>query len=235
MTLFKPLTVVVVMLTTSFTLPGFAKSQNMTKCWYIEQHNQILGDNQIYATPQAVKIVFFNKKWVDFAKAPDWELYVFNPSSKVYWHTPLNKWKGTALLQSASAIDRKIKPTKTSETKKIAGFTATKYTAKGIDAAKGDVESEEYWVTKDMAVPKQISHIVSSNADVPDTDGGFPLVVNVSRFKEKTVRTINTLTAKQTTVPEDFFKLPSGYKYTDKPEVVMSGGVINLLQQLITE
>jgi len=234
-TLFKGLIVTLGASSALFCLPSVGSPQKMTKCWFIEEQNKLLGDNQIYASPRAVKIVFFNKKWIDIARAPDWELYVLNPTSKIYWHTPLSKWKGTALLQSASIIDRTVKPTKTDETKKILSFTATKYVTTGTDPTRKEKEKEEYWVTKEIMLPKQIIHIIAANAGMPDTDG-FPLRVTVMRFQGVNSTTmLNTASAKQTTVPENFFNLPSGYKYTSKPEDVMSGGVIHLLEQIITD
>jgi hypothetical protein len=214
--------------------PSFASQPKMIKCWYIEEHNQLLGDCQIYACPQALKIVFFNKKWIDIAKAPDWELYILSPIAKLYWHTPLDKWKGTNLIQSASAIDRKVKPTKTGQTEKICSLTAVKYIASAKEPGRNSMEEEQYWVTKDLALPRQISHIVCGNAGMADVDG-FPLRAFAKRYSVKPTVIIDTATAKSKTVPEDFFKLPSGYKYTDKPEAVMSGGVMNLLEQVLSE
>jgi hypothetical protein len=231
----KWLILVFVTLSAFVCWPSSARQPKMVKCWYIEEHNKLLGDNQIYASQQAVKIVFFNKKWIDIAKAPDWELYVLSPTAKIYWHTPLDKWKGTILIQSASAIDRKVKPIKTAETKKICSFTALKYTATGTEPdMRGKGDFEEYWVTKDLALPKQINQIVSGNAGIPEV-GGFPLRAFVKRNSIKPTLALDTASAKITTVPEDFFKIPAGYKYTDKPEAVMSGGVMNILEQVLSE
>jgi hypothetical protein len=235
MTLFRRLVVILAVLTMSFSLPGLAGPQKMTKCWFIEEQNKLMGDNQIYASPQAVKIVFFNKKWIDIARAPDWELYVFSPSSKYYWHTPLSKWRGTALLQSASIIDRNVKPNKTKEVQKILSFNATKYATIGKDPTTHETEAEEYWVTKEIILPKEIIHIICTNAGIPDTDG-FPLRVMVTRVRVAHGLTVlNTASAKMTTVPENFFNLPTGYKYSESPERVMSGGVMKLLEEVLTE
>jgi hypothetical protein len=210
---------------------GESSSSKMIKCYVLEERNQILGNCTVYASPKIFKVVFANKKWIDIARAPNWDLYVYSPASKLYCIEDLKKWKGATIFFDISRINNATKIVKTNEHKKIAGIDAVKYAGSGSDTSRGEVATSQYWIADGLGLPKQVGHVVSGNVGIPHFDG-VPLRAVAQRADEGEMTMLDTISAKVVNVPESFFNPPPGFKLADKRESVMSGGVMSILEDL---
>jgi len=203
-----------------------------SKCWVLEQKNKFFGDCRVYATSKALKFMVADNKWVDLAKAPNWDVYLLGPQAHVYYRFDLNKFRGHILLTVISAIDTHAKPLKTKEERTIAGITTAGYSASRNVSVRGEVERTEYWVAKDLGLPPQVAHIICADMNIPDL-AGLPIRMTADRGREGKMVIVDTIRAKQMYVPDNFFDLPQGYKLVKKPEDIMIGGATELLEDYI--
>ncbi len=196
------------------------------RCWRIEQDNMLFGQCTIYACDQALKVVFKNGKWMNLARAPGWELYVFNPREKVYYHTPLDKWKANSvqlgLINSAPGTI----VTRTTRTQRIAGQVAVQFLPliNGKPANGGNC-----WIARDIVLPDQVYHVLCGNALLPQLHG-LPLRVCVGSAELS--NSVDTKSCVQTNMPASFFDLPKGYQLTAKPEDVMNTGIMDVVKDM---
>jgi hypothetical protein len=205
-----------------------AKSAGASKqlhCWRLEQSNAIFGECTIYACPEALKIVFKNGKWMNIARAPGWELFVFNPKEKIYSHTPLDKWKANTfhfgLMNAAST-----KLVRTAHLQRIGGLWAVEMIPTGT---AGQRVNERYWVARDLGLPDQISHVLCGNALLPQLHS-VPL--RVSMNTDAVQNTVDTTSSSQIDLPVTFFDIPTGYKLAAHPEDVMNSGVMDVVKDM---
>jgi hypothetical protein len=219
--------------TTAFLVPAMA-SQPTTRCWVFQTTNRLIGNYKIYASSRAVKVVDRNNKWMESATAPGWDVYIFNPKSKLYYRWKQANWRGHPILNMASRVSRDKQTIKTKERMKICGLTTTKYLAvTSSDAIRGEGSDTQIWVANDVSLPKQVIHVECGNTTIPDTEG-FPLRVVAERKSEGTMVVADTISAQQVDVPDKFFEKPPDCKLARTPEDVLMGGTVkDIIEDLV--
>jgi len=197
--------------------------------WHLSQKNMIFGDCEVYICPKGLKVTFASNKWANLAKPPDWDLLVFNPKAKVYCRTPLKDWRGRKLGNSLIRLGPPLEKTET-----IAGLSAKVYSGQTIES--GRRSQTKIFTCEELKLPNQISVILCGNAAIPQIKG-IPLRVQLKADERKGGRsgetTINTYVAKQETLPASFFDMPSGYRLVTKPEDVMTGGISDIIEEMV--
>ena len=201
--------------------PPAAKGAKI-KCWYFVQTNMIYGDCEVYASPQALKITFSNQKWANLAKAPDWDLYVFNPKEKIYCRTPLKDWRARKL---GASFVKSLKPTGKDEV--IAGMRTKVYDAEAFDKT---TRRSRIFLLENPGLPQQISTILCGNDAIPELKGIPFRVQHMSG--EAPGKTIETQVAKQKDMPASFFDMPTGYRVAKRPEDVITGGISDIIEEM---
>jgi len=198
-------------------------------CYRLKQKNVLFGECTVYASPQALKIVFTNGKFVNLCKAPDWQLYVINPREKIYNSVSLDKWQANKLQLDSMAASRKVELIETKETKKIAGLTAVKIVPAVRTGGNRAREYGIYWVARDIHLPDQISHVMCGNSLLP-TLHKIPLSVSMDSAVLRS--SLTTTAADEVDMPVSFFDLPKGMKYTSHHEDVMNTGVMDIVKDM---
>jgi hypothetical protein len=178
-----------------------------------------------------VKIVFKNGKWINLAKAPDWQLYVLNPAGKIYCTTSLDRWKAN-LLQPKTIIDMKnIELVRSHEETRICGIPAIRleYRMKnGRGVPRDSMSKLVYWVARDIELPDPISHIICGNSSLPQLHA-IPLRTQATGEVKKP---LDTTSITQVDMPMQFFDMPTGYKYTEKAYDVMDAGIGDIIKDM---
>jgi hypothetical protein len=214
--------------------PSFADQppSKTTKCWLFEQKSKFVGDCKIYASAKAIKVVSANKKWIDIAKAPKWDLYFLGPGAYLYYRWELKKWNGHPLMTVVSTVNKDLKPVRTIEERKIAGLMTVKYVATGKNATHGRLDGAEFWVCRNLNLPEPVIHVMSGNMGMPVLDG-VPLRVIATLPYEGAKVVLDTTGAQMVDVPDNFFSIPPGYKLAKTPEDVMMGGMTESIEDLV--
>jgi hypothetical protein len=194
-------------------------------CWCIHQQSQLFGECTIYACSEALKVVFKSGKWSNIARAPAWELFVLNPSQKIYCHTPLDKWKANEFHLNL-VNSGKTELVRTKQVQKIGGLWAVAMVGKS--AGKQEMNAT-YWVARDIHLPDQIYHVLCGNAFVPQLHA---LPLKVSMHTAMLQDSVNTTSASQVDLPFTFFDLPKNYKLAAHPEDVMNTGVMDVVKDM---
>ena len=202
------------------------------RCWKIEQTNGLYGDCVTYACPQAIKVVFKNGKWTNLAKGPGWLLYILNPDQKIYCTTTLDKWACNNIQLGSIIDEKKMKQVRTTEEKKIAGVTAVRIDYEPISGRRDWIQKKvgrsTYWVAKDINLPDAVTHIICGDSGLTNLHA-VPLRTEMNRHF---VAPLNTISITQVDVPGNFFEMPAGFKYTDKPPDLMNAGVGDIIKDM---
>jgi hypothetical protein len=231
---FSP-TIVIFFLALLACAPAWAAEAPKTKgpdrlvhCWRIEQENIYFGQCTIYACSEALKVTFINGKWMNICRAPAWELYVLNPGQKVYFHTPLDKWKANKFqLNVLNATGSELVPTH--EIGKIAG----QFVLQTISKVRGKQETlAKYWTARDLHFPDPIYHVLCGNDMAPQLHA-LPLKVVMNSSMLQNV--VDTKSCVKVDLPLSFFDMPPGYRITANPEDVMNTGVMDIVKDMTAE
>jgi hypothetical protein len=212
-----------------FCQPSHSKAVPTSKCWLFEQKNKFLGDTLVYASPKGIKVISAHNKWIEIAKAPNWDLYLLGPASHLYYRWELKKWRGHPLMTVTSRVTRDSKPVMTNQKGQIAGLTAVKYVVSSQGAARSEVRGGVFWICRDLKLPEQVSHVMSGNTGIPQMDG-IPLRAFAEIQNENPSPLLNTTSARTQSVPDDFFNWPAGYKLAKSPEEIIMGGITDLVK-----
>jgi hypothetical protein len=197
-------------------------------CWRIQQKNSFFGDCTVYACSEAVKIVFKSGKYMNLARAPGWELFVFNPGGKIYCRTALDKWKANGLQLDLATSSVPPQLVRTGQVQTVCGLVAVEVVPKSVGAVHGRDMESSYWVARDLHLPDQICHILCGNGMLPMLHA-VPLKVCTS----STVgNTMETTSASKIDLANTFFDMPKGYKETKDPQEVMNSGIMDVVKDM---
>jgi len=216
----------------SFAAPAQAATSaaKHINCWRLEQKNILLGDCVVYASPTAIKVVFKNGKWVDIARAPDWELFVVNPDQKIFCRTTIDKWKINSVKLTAVVTNSgTTKVVKTGLRGRICGLPAFELKPNDVSVKPGEGSANSFWVAQDLVMPEAICHIMCCNSFLPQLHA-VPLRVRANVSVGSYL--LDTTLVRQLDVQPTFFDLPPGLKETKNPEDIMNSGVMDVVKDM---
>lgn len=178
--------------------------------WVIEQKSEERGQTMIKATESSM--VLTSKLMSAILKAPHFDAWFFNESTKKYVLMPRNDW-----AKRYAPGKKDIKGPFPGE--KIAGFNTKKYSW----ATKNRHKVIELWATKELPLSAPLQEFVSSTIGIPASIG-MPLRI-VSKFDDRPVRIdMETKSIKKTKIPKTAFELPTGYKKCKSEMELLLGG-----------
>ncbi|MCC7529488.1 MAG: DUF4412 domain-containing protein, partial [Candidatus Melainabacteria bacterium] len=145
-------------------------------------------------------------------KAPTFDSWFFNESTKKYVLMPRKDW-----AKRYAPGKKKIEGPFQGE--KIAGFNTKKYSW----ATRNSHKVMELWATKDLPLSAPLQEFVSSTIGIPASIG-MPLRI-VSKFDDRSPRIdMDTHSVRKTKIPKAAFELPKGYKKCRSEMELLLGG-----------
>ncbi len=178
--------------------------------WVIEQKSEERGQTVIKVTESSM--VLTSKLMSAILKAPNFDSWFFNESTKKYVLMPRSDW-----AKRYAPGKKDMKGPFPGE--KIAGFNTKKYTW----ATKNRHKSMELWVTKELPLSAPLQEFVSSTIGIPPAIG-MPLRM-VSKFDDRPTRIdMDTKSIKKAKIPKTAFELPKGYKKCKSEMELLLGG-----------
>ena len=196
--------------------------------WQLDQHSDILGECQVYAFHDGVKVVCKKLKCEVLATAPDWKVHCYRTDERVEWIDDLANFGGDNMCNPFARL-RKLRSVKLIEqgTGNLNGLNYTKYTTK---VSPRDL----LYVANDISVAPQVSEFLARLYVTP-VSGRIPVYrcedrSRKQKLEEEKIGTIEvgknadlrtglvdklkTKKWKKIPLKTVVFKMPSGYRRT---------------------
>ena len=201
-----------------------------------------MGARDCYVCDQGIK--FFCKKGNYFVlySAPDWRLHYFNSDRKTIYSADLDQWAKSTKFRMKfvsgnylpdepyviKALPRIFKGHKIQNY--VVKSNAKRPSGKGADEAT--VAESKCDVAEEIIMPPKVSHFVALVSGQPIAARNYPADITVILGDGQVRPRLQPVSIEKTTVPEDFFHPPVGYKpVTSDAEITMGSGLINDMVQ----
>lgn len=214
--------------------PGCAAAE---PTWQLRQTSKLNGQSVILLTPKAIRIDNPQRKISIIARAPSWELSVWNHKSCKFIKIPLKKWRGPFSECLALADDYySAAPVRaTGETRAIRGIATRHYGMKSKPT--GDptqILQMDYWLAQNLNVPPEVCTILRRYHKLPESAQGLPILMTYVDVDGTTVELDTTSATRQQSDSASAFSTPSGFQLMHKPEdVMMSTGSMSNMRYMI--
>lgn len=210
---------------------GPAASKGVSvKGWELLQDNPHTGEWHVFLSNFGMAAV--NKKMgcTLVAKAPDWNIVMYNDKTKVYFLSPLSEWKGAQSSLKSSAKTRQAysratsslieKPPKKLKDEMILGHKTTLYLTDNLVTT--GLKKVEFSITPDIQVPMQLQQIFAKIYGVGLTKlKGLPLKVSYIDENGKRSPVFDTRRIQPQMIPMEHFSYPADYKRVDSEIAVL--------------
>ena len=144
-----------------------------------------------------------------FLKAPDYEVFLYNSTSKQYTRAPLSSWLSKYGALPFAKTGKYIVKASTGTIGGVAAQQSFMMLGKGADARK----QREIWTTEAIDVSEKVQHILQHMCGVPEGSvSGVPLRVIRGLGDGKPEYMLNTLSVKKIATPKAAFTQPVGYQ-----------------------
>lgn len=200
------------------------------KGWELLQDNPHTGEWHVFLSNAGMAAV--NKKMgcTLVAKAPDWNIVMYNEKTKVYFLSPLNEWKGAQNSLKSSAKTRQAysrattslieKPPKKLKDEVILGHKTSLYLTDNLVTT--GLKKVEFSITPDIQVPVQLQQIFAKIYGVGLTKlKGLPLKVSYIDENGKRSPVFDTRHIKEQMIPMQHFTYPKDFKRVDSEIAVL--------------
>ncbi len=189
----------------------------------IEQHSGLVGDEKIYITKDACKLVCEKSHFTMMMKAPDWNIVFFSDKSKMIYKTDIAHWKGDVCF-AVSLVNfgrfNRLRPV-SSQKENYAGAQCTVLTMRGSAPPEpftdptavefGNVVYAKYWLAEGLPVSQKAVTAICKTFRVPDQKK-LPLRLFFINDNQKRKNELTTEHVTKVSFPQDVFQIPTGYK-----------------------
>ncbi len=197
---------------------------------YIYQTSGIIGDQDIYATNNGIKIVNKSSGLVTVAAAPDWKVTTYHDNSRLTCQVPLSSFSGyipkAAFEETGCRWDNL--PLVKSEVKEVANLPSQVYTTSNNFTEKQLKDWQLQFA--DSKFIKSARYCVSSNLKLPDKalsvlckfyglakKGGVPLEFKYHDLGGNLHTGLITTSQRSLKAESISLKAPEGYKTVSSP------------------
>lgn len=229
---------VVVLLIGTLLIPLRAWGGETVDALVIEQKSQTSGLMKVYFPAHAIRIDFKKIHCTLTASAPDWNIWIFNQSKRVYSQTTYNNYRGFVKDTLMSMWESQTKRTwvpcgKTT----VAGIDATQYRVNkrpNEELTKSEADAMMCLATNLKSVDPTAANILCKTVLAP-TLGKVPISCDLTRsmFGEQTHRFLSTLRSTREKVPSTLFDKPSGFRKVKSDTEVTDDGSSDGAEQLL--
>lgn len=196
-----------------------SNKSNKKNCWVLTQVNPNSPYSHSQVTiiaPEGVCISADDVKL--FMPAPNYEVSIYNNSSKEFYRAPLKVWMSKYGAQPFSKSGKYMKKFGSGE---IGGVAAEQYFMMRGEGAQAHKE-REVWSTKAIQANTEVQHILQHICGMPEGSiDGVPLRVVRLLAQGHSELLLNTLSVKKVASPKGAFVQPSGYKKVNNELTLM--------------
>ena len=190
--------------------------------WILDQLKPDYGGHTVFVSPQAIKIISKNYGFHLLCRAPDWKVWLFRPSEKVFWACELKDFSSIIMFNPVGVTHEKVAKFEFDGKETLLGVKCSKYVETTNHSTKvlvaddikttpeaAELSSRFFTIPRQKSLPMQYSNVVRANPGKasswfnPDTfrDGRTGVVFRV-----------RTLSAKKVPFNAADFAYPVGYR-----------------------
>ncbi len=206
----------------------------------LEQKSQTSGLMKVYLPANAIRIDFKKLHCSLTASAPDWNIWIFNQSKRVYCQTTYKQYRGlvkdTLMSMWESQTSRAWLPCGKT---KIKGIDVTQYQVIACGRPREELTRAEAKALMCLAtnlkgVAPTAANILSKTVLAPRL-GKVPIACDLgqSMFGEKSTRFLSTLRSTREKVSTSLFKKPTGFRKVKFDSEVTVDGSSDGAEQLL--
>ena len=194
--------------------------------WVLTQKSKLCGSMQVYLTRDAVRAFDAKTSTVLVSKSPEWNVIVFNTSSKTVYTSPFNRFKGYDHIDRQVLMGYKfggLPLEKKPGTDTVGGYKANIYgtsekTQRSYRAqylrgeiSGGSPRRARLLVSNDLPLPPQPGILLSHLYGIAPTSG-IPLQFECENQEGKKKFNLKTTAIKSKAIEARQFDCPSGYR-----------------------
>lgn len=237
----KPLTAI--LLIVSFILTASVKANE--ECYILTQKSQSLGDLYLYLCQDAIKVFIPKRNYGMISRAPNWQIVLFNTSTKKYFITNMEKFKGNfaGKLVAFKGDADTSKNWIARKSSVICGLAAREYCLENINTKSNitnyrgvrrnvaNLKDINYWVCEKINISDKISQMLTKFYGLPDIKF-LPLKLDYVSTNNETTNVLTTYRINKYLAPLNYFNIPNGFlAVASESEVLLD----NESQQMIND
>ncbi len=222
-----------------------ANTAESSKAWMLKQEGETGGAHKTLITKTGIRTENLTAGIVVAAKAPSWDVFVFNRKTKAYCVLPLSKFEGemSAKLFAADRAELKAAKWRLDGPTSNLGHELWRY--KMIPTARKAVKryrtpfitNATYWTFKNIDAPQQCQELLAKIYQLPTQVKGIPFRLFVTDASKGWFENLNTLSAEKVDGAVVSVDVPKGYVLKKRQEEVMvdpvSQGVFDSFSKMV--
>jgi hypothetical protein len=207
--------------------------------WVLTQRSTRLGDQYLYVSEHGVKLVNPKLGLVIICRAPGYELYVCNDSTRNYYETTAEAWKHQSIARQGTNDFSGTSGWRPTGRTTVAGVPSTIYSLEGSwvkrrssgSTVASDTKGASYCLAEGIRVPPKLSELLSAALGVPNLKG---VPVRLALKENGGIRSIlDTYRCDRTPLTAAYFAKPLGYKkVATDAEVMLSSEDDKMIQDM---
>lgn len=208
--------------------------------WVLTQRSSTMGDQYVYLSAAGCKLVNPKVGFALVTRAPNWDITLYNDSTKCYYETTLEKWKRDMEARGLTAGNILKGTWKKGGSGNVGGTNATQYVMGANSGTYLDgtgkkkmtsVDGAQYWVADDIKVPPTLVDLIAVAYGLPKSPK-VPLRLKISA-KHGDTQLLDTYRTQTAPIPVSYFVRPQGYKQVQTDaEVMMNDEQKQILQEM---
>jgi hypothetical protein len=183
--------------------------------WVLEQTSDIAGNQSFVWSKAAMRINSPKEGLVALAKAPDWKVQIYSPTTHKYCEYTTEQFKHNFTDKQRTKLGSAF--IKGNRTQIIAGLNTSQFELV-IASKNGAIDWHDHsqvWLTKGINnMPRTVETLVLDLAGIP-LNKGVPLRILRIRNNGQVTKTIDTIAYRKVTLADNYFNLPPGMKRVD--------------------
>lgn len=231
------LRLVLLLIAVCFALPGMAgnnvKIENATSVQTVTEvafRSWLQGTCNLSYTSSAMRMDCPGRGVVFLMKAPDWRMYYYKPSAKIYFECAGKDFNPDEVKTFATmrpSAPGALKPVSYKKDILLGNpCTVCKMVNPQLSSSNGDhlwkrliVRSGEFWLDNVPGIPEEANRTILRTLGLPYAKG-MPLQLKTLNGNGSIDDEIKLYTIKKKKVPPNFFTMPSGFKRVNRPNAV---------------
>ena len=216
-----------------------AEAKTAEKGWALNQISKLSGAHSVLMTAHALRVESISNHYIVVARAPSWQMVIYNPSSKVSFRTSVDKFRGRLAMGSSLLNGNFLEDLPLSNrSKTIEPFLSVKsehysvlykhqsrprrsLSESPFALSTHDVVGANYWVWAESDAPLIVRSILQKIYKVPIIDR-IPLrLILVDSEKHASIE-LDTKKIQARMIDDSVFAVPSGLRPVGSEEEVLN-------------
>ncbi len=234
-----------IILLTSFSCKAVANED----CYILTQRSQSIGDLYLYVCKDGLKFFVPKRNFGMVSRAPNWQINLFNESTKKYFQTTMEKYAGNTAgkIVSFKGYDNIGRKWQTRKKAVICNYSAQEYCLENLSnndsisnirnrkINNSNIHEIDYWVSDQISISDKIAEMLSKFYGLPNIKY-LPLRLNYINTKNELTNVLNTYRITKTQAPISYFNSPNGYQLvTNESEVLLDNDSQQMLKDLAND